>query len=154
MTTAAAAAPATTLAVRVPFHVARPSRRIELRPGPAPAPAPDANVPRVARLLALAHRWQRMLDEGEVLDYADLARLTGVTRARVSQIMDLLLLAPDIQEEILFMPGFRGRETVTERHLRPIATHKDWGDQRRWWRKATSPGFGTKTVEHRGEIPA
>lgn len=124
---------ASALAVRCEFHITRPSRRIELRPGPAPVPAPDANVPRVARLLALGHRYQRMIDEGEVLDYAELARVIGVTRARISQIMDLLLLAPDIQEEILLMPGFRGRETVTERHLRPIAAVADWRKQREVW---------------------
>ncbi len=132
MTAAVAPAPAA-LTVRVPFHLARPSRRIELRPGRAPEPAPGANVPRVARLLALAHHYQRLLDEGEVLDYADLARLTGVSRARVSQIMDLLLVAPDIQQEILFMPGFSGREKITERHLRPISASSDWGEQRELW---------------------
>lgn len=126
---------ATALAVRVPFHVARPSRRIELRPDRAPSPAPGANAPRVARLLALAHRYQRMLDEGEVLDYADLARLTSVTRARVSQIMDLLLLAPDLQEEILFMVGSAGRERVTEHDLRPITAMFGWLEQRKEWNR-------------------
>ncbi len=131
--TAAAEPAATALAVRVPFHVARPSRRIELRPGHAPEAAPGANVPRVARLLALAHLWQRRLGDGEVEDYAALAKPAGVTRARVSQIMDLLLLAPDIQEEILFLPGARGREPITERHLRPIAATANWREQAEQW---------------------
>ncbi|MCC6738241.1 MAG: hypothetical protein IT452_04285 [Planctomycetia bacterium] len=127
---------ATALAVRVPFHVARPSRRIELRHGRAPEPVPGANVPRVARLLALAHHYQRLLDEGEVLDYAGLAKAAGLTRARVSQIMDLLLLAPDIQEEILFLAAFERRETITERHLRPVAALQDWREQRAEWAAA------------------
>ncbi|NUN47670.1 MAG: hypothetical protein HUU15_02415 [Candidatus Brocadiae bacterium] len=131
--TAAAAPAVTALTVRVPFHVVRPSRRIELRPGRAPAPAPDANVPRVARLMALAHHYQRLLDGGEVVDYADLARISGVTRARVSQIMDLSLLAPDIQEEILSLTGFRGREPMTEHDLRPIAATLDWRAQWEAW---------------------
>jgi hypothetical protein len=125
---------ATALTVRVPFHVARPSRRIELRPGPTPVPARGANVPRVARLLALAHRWQLLLDAGAVVDYAALARDAGVTRARVSQIMDLLLLAPDLQEKILFMSGSTGREQITARDLRPIAGLPDWREQRARWK--------------------
>jgi hypothetical protein len=145
-------AAATALVVRVPFHVARPSRRIELRPGRAPEPAPNANVPRVARLLALAHHYQRLLDEGDVLNYADLARLTGVTRARVSQIMDLLILAPDIQEEILFLPGFKGRETITERHLRPIASMADWRGQGEAW-AVLKAGPGVEKLRAT-EIPA
>jgi hypothetical protein len=58
-------------------------------------------IPRVTRLMALAIKLQDMVDRGEVLDYADLARLGLVTRARLTQIMNLLLLAPDIQEQIL-----------------------------------------------------
>ena len=63
---------------------------------------PAEKVPRVARLLALAHKFQGMLDRGEVASMADLARLGRVSRARITQIMDLLLLAPEIQEEVLF----------------------------------------------------
>src|SRR5687767_1615544 len=59
------------------------------------------HVPRVARLMALAIKFQDMVDRGEVRDYADLARLGFVTRARLTQIMNLLLLAPDIQEQLL-----------------------------------------------------
>lgn len=59
-------------------------------------------VPRVARLLALAHKFQKMLDSGEVESMAELGRLGRVSRARVTQIMDLLMLAPEIQEEVLF----------------------------------------------------
>ena len=65
-------------------------------------------MPRVARLLALAHKFQGMLDRGEVASMAELARLGCVTPARITQIMDLLLLAPDIQEEILFLPAVEG----------------------------------------------
>ena len=64
------------------------------------APAPE-NVPRIAQLLALAHRFQGMLDRGEVESMAELARLGRVSRARITQIMDLLMLAPEIQEEVL-----------------------------------------------------
>ena len=62
----------------------------ELHPGHAAAPVAPGRVPRVARLLALAHRFEQLLHEGVVKDYADLGRLGHVTRARVSQIMVLL----------------------------------------------------------------
>ena len=62
---------------------------------------PAEKVPRVARLLALAHKFQAMLDRGEVESMAELARLGRVSRARVTQVMDLLMLAPEIQEEVL-----------------------------------------------------
>ena len=58
-------------------------------------------IPRITRLMALAIKFQDMVDRGEVRDYADLARLGYVTRARLTQIMNLLLLAPEIQEQIL-----------------------------------------------------
>ncbi|MFN0056486.1 MAG: hypothetical protein ACKV0T_30430 [Planctomycetales bacterium] len=75
-----------------------------------------------------------MIRDGEVRDYADLARLGHVTRARLSQIMDLLLLAPDIQEAILFLPPVDGGDDlVREQQLRKIVAALDWGKQRRCW---------------------
>ena len=66
-------------------------------------------------------------DQGEVTDYADLARLAHVSRARITQIMSLLLLAPDIQEAILFLPRTDGRGApVRERHVCPIVAVLDW----------------------------
>jgi hypothetical protein len=88
-------------------------------------------IPRVARLMALAIKFQDMVDRGEVRDYADLARLGYVTRARVTQIMNLLLLAPQIQEDLL-NPEFVGQQ-VHEKHLREIASLVAWRDQRRSW---------------------
>jgi hypothetical protein len=88
---------------KVRFDKGRKGRKV-LKIGEAAAvPPPRGRVPRVARLLALAHRFEKLIRDGDVRDFADLARLGHVTRARVSQIMDLLLLAPDIQEQILFM---------------------------------------------------
>ena len=69
-------------------------------------------------------------------DYADLARLGGVTRARMTQIMSLLNLAPDIQEEILYLPRTRqGRDAISTKKVLPIAQEMDWGRQRKWWLK-------------------
>ncbi len=81
-----------------------------------------------------------MIDAGEVRDYAELARLGHVTRARMTQIMNLLNLAPDIQEEILFLPPIEsGRDPIRELQLRPITLVPDWRKQRRMWRKL-APG--------------
>jgi hypothetical protein len=124
-----------TIECAVHFNLQAKGRK-ELHPGAAAAPVPVGRVPRVAKLLALAHRFERLLHEGVVKDYADLARLGHVTRARVSQIMLLLCLAPDIQEQILFwLATFRGKDFVQMRHLLPIAAVFEWKKQRQRWRE-------------------
>ena len=113
-----------------------------LREGGAPPPVPviPGRVPRAARLLALAHRFRGFLGTKEVADYADLARVAGVTRPRVTQIMNLLLLAPDLQEAVLDLPRtLEGPDPVTERHLRPIVAVPNWAIQREMWRALTGP---------------
>ena len=91
-------------------------------------------VPHVARLLAMAWRFEQLIQEGVVPDYAQLARLAKVSRARVTQIMNLRLLAPDIQEVILFLPPSQSRrDPLSERELRPIVAQHDWGRQRCLW---------------------
>src|SRR6516162_7690644 len=111
--------------------------RKELQAGPRPArPATGGRVPRVARLMALAHRFDGLVRSGAVKDYAELARLGHVSRARISQIMNLLNLAPDIQEALLFLPRTEhGRDPIHLRQLQPIACSIDWKKQRRQWRE-------------------
>ena len=127
-----------TLTYKCNLHLQRQQHgRLELRTGMAPVPvsASSGRVPRISRLMALAIRFQGLLDRGEVKDYADLARLGHVTRARVTQIMNLLNLAPDIQEAILFLPEVvGGRDPVKEWQIRPIAAEVHWGRQRGMWR--------------------
>lgn len=96
-----------------------------------------SRVPRIARLMALAIKFQDMVDRGEVRDYADLARLGYVTRARITQIMNLLSLAPDIQEHILFLIHDQTEGTPCERGLRQLLKATNWVDQRSAW---CSPG--------------
>src|ERR1019366_7005116 len=87
----------------------------------APVRAATGRLPRIARLMALAIKFDGMLREGVVADYADLARLGSATRARMTHIMNLLNLAPNIWEQIVFLPeGTEGQETVAERNLRPL----------------------------------
>src|SRR5687768_2171957 len=122
-----------TLECKVHFATSRRGRK-RLTAGEAPmAPAePDGRVPHVARLMALAIRMQGLLQTGGVSDSAELGRLGHVTRARVTQIMNLTMLAPDLQGQVLFLPCVhRGRSPVTEHDLRPIAAEPDWGRQRR-----------------------
>ncbi len=110
--------------------------RKELQAGPLNPPVAPGRVPRVSRLMALAIRFDGLVHEGTVADYAEIARLGHVTRARLTQIMNLLHLAPDIQEAILFMPCAElGGDPITERELRPIAAVPDWKKQRRMWRR-------------------
>ena len=88
--------------------------------------------------MALAIRLDGLVHSGVVTDYAELARLGHVTRARITQIMNLLLLAPDIQEAILFLPRVeRGRDPIHLRQLQPIALVPDWRKQRRFWHTLT-----------------
>src|SRR5262245_50714895 len=108
--------------------------RRELRRGEGPKPPPPGRVPRVARLLALAVRMDALVCQGAVGNYAELARLGHVTRARVTQVMNLLCLAPDIQEQILFLPRIEsGRDPIVLRDLQPIALTLGWPEQRRLW---------------------
>lgn len=96
--------------------------------------APPGRVPRVARLMALAIRFQRLLSDGQVASFAQLAQLTHVSRARLTQIMNFTLLAPDIQEALLFLPcTAKGRDPLRERELRPLMAQPDWQTQRRMW---------------------
>ncbi len=92
------------------------------------------NIPRVAKLLALAIRFEKLVKRGDIQDYADLARLGYVTRARITQIMNLLNLAPDIQEDILFLPNtMKGRDPILEKDMRPVAAVPNWSRQRKMW---------------------
>jgi len=127
-----------TITSAVHFRHGRGRRKV-LERGEAPAATVEpGSVPRVSRLMALALRLQRLVQSGEVTDYADLARLGHVTRARVTQIMNLLNLAPDIQEELLFLPRtVKGRDPIREIMVRPIAAQADWRNQRRLWKCLT-----------------
>ena len=99
-------------------------------------PGPPGRVPRVARLMALALRMDELVRTGQVASYSELASLGQVTRARISQILNLLYLAPDIQEALLCLsPTVRGRDAILLADLMPIAALLDWRKQRRLWRQ-------------------
>ena len=94
----------------------------------------EGRLPRIVKLMALAIKFERLIREGEIRDYAQLAELGHVTRARVTQIMNLNLLSPSIQEEILFLPRVtQGRDPIVIRDLQPIALEVDWKLQQKMW---------------------
>lgn len=106
------------------------------RPTDAPIKVDTGKLPRVTRLMALAIKFDGVIRDGAVRDYADLARLGLVTRARLTQIMNLLLLAPDIQEELLFLPKtMTGRDMISERSLRRLTAILRWDRQHKLWRE-------------------
>jgi len=124
---------ALTITKHVHFRRGRGTRKV-LEEGKPKAPEAPGRVPRISRLMALAIHMEELVEAGEVADYAELARLAHVSRARITQIMNLLHLAPDIQEEILFLPRTDGRRApIREYMVRPIAAIIDWRKQRRLW---------------------
>ena len=108
------------------------------------APEP-VRIPRITRLMALAIKFQDMVDHGEVRDYAEIARLGYVTRARMTQIMNLLNLAPDIQEQILLPDP--PKAIPCERNFRGIVGMAIWKEQRSRFAALRSPteDFGKPT---------
>lgn len=117
------------------IHFAIQQRRKVAMPGLAPDKrGPEGRVPRVSRLMALAIRFDRLLTDGVVGDLTELARLAHVTQPRMTQVMNLLHLAPGIQEDILYLPPIlTGKDTLTERDLRPITQLRHWKEQRAVW---------------------
>ena len=123
------AAPARVLTVSL--RRVRRGRAVAFDPvEPEPAP-PKRSAHRAAQMLALAHEFQRLIDTGELPDRAALAAQVGLTRARITQIMDLLLLAPDIQEAVLAADVESATLPPSERHLRAVVSERNWEDQRR-----------------------
>ncbi len=92
-------------------------------------------LPRITQVLALAINLEDIIRRGEAKDYADLARLSCLCRERISQIVRLNYLAPDIQVELLYLPPTASRRfPISETALRKIANLLSWADQRREWK--------------------
>jgi len=119
--------------VVVPIFRARQGKAVDLRTTPPPEAAPQRRPARVAHMLALAIRIEKMIESGELKDRAHAAANLGFTRARITQLLALTLLAPDIQEEILFLEVEDGVEQITERALRDVVSVDDCAEQRRRW---------------------
>ncbi|MCC6909099.1 MAG: hypothetical protein IT430_14240 [Phycisphaerales bacterium] len=124
------------------IHFAVKGNRKRAIAGPAPSKsAPKGRIPRISKLMALAIRFDQLIQDGVVANQSELARLAHVTQPRMTQIMNLLNLAPDIQEEILHLPEVtEGRDPITEREVRPVLQVPTWAAQRSAWR-GTAQGF-------------
>ena len=121
-----------TVSRKIHFQNSRRSKKT-IRSGEKPK-RKAARTPRISKLMALAIHFEQMLKDGHVQDMATLARYGQVTRARMTQIMNLLNLAPDIQETILNLPKITsGHESTTIRKLQTIALEPDWTTQRAIW---------------------
>lgn len=124
----------TTTHHEIHFQTGRRSRK-KIVEGTAPEspPLPAGQLPRVTKLMALAIRLDGLIAAGHVKDQAELSRLSHVTRARLTQIMNLRMLAPDIQESLLFLPPIlKGRAPILLRDLQPLASINDWHQQREY----------------------
>lgn len=113
----------------------RGRRRIDDRPPPSQL-VPQGRIPRVSRVMALAIQFDALWREGTVANTVELARLAHVTQPRITQVLNLLHLAPDIQEEILFLPlVLCGHDPIHEKTLRPISAQISFDTQRKMWSK-------------------
>jgi hypothetical protein len=99
---------------------------------PHPNVSAQGRLHRVSRLMALAIKCDGLIRSQVLRDYTDIAKLGRISKPRVTQIMNLLNLAPDIQEHLLFLPPTTScRDRISERHLRGITKLVDWNEQRK-----------------------
>lgn len=129
-----AEASAPRMLLKFEVHKTRKCGRKKLEQGIAPEPentkSGGGRAPRISKLMALAIHLQNLVAQGAIRDYAEIARLTGLTRARVTQIMNLNLLAPRIQEDILFLPKIhKGHDPLSERSIRHVVKEVYWDKQ-------------------------
>lgn len=118
---------------KLDFKTGKRSAKTIVEAGTQPEQPTTGRLPRITKMMALAIRLDHLIKSGQVTDQAELARLGHVTRARLTQIMDLNLLASEIQEEILFMPLTNAPKSIIERNLRHIAKQHSWKEQRELW---------------------
>jgi hypothetical protein len=109
---------------------------------PPPAVVPVVRPARVAVMLALAHKIAAAITAGRLHDQADAARRLDLTRARITQLLALLALAPDLQERVLFLESIDGIEPLTERALRRTIRTWSWDTQRAIYQSLTPTSSG------------
>ena len=123
-------------AVEIQFPLHLPVRSAGKLEPSCDRPPGKGRLPRVTPVMALAISFKDMIQRGEGRDYADLARLGCLTRERMSQIMELVWLAPDIQHEVLELPPTAtARFPISEVAVRRIAGILAWEAQRQEWEK-------------------
>jgi hypothetical protein len=124
------------VSANVRFETRRKGTRCLVQtPETTPQEPRRGRLPRITRLMALAIHFDGLIQSGAVRNYSELARLGNVTRARMTQIMNLLMLAPEIQEELLFLPRVeQGRDHLILQDLQDVAATSGWRDQKKIWK--------------------
>jgi hypothetical protein len=120
---------------KLEFKSGKRTAKAIVEAGTQPEQPTPVRLPRITKMMALAIRLDHLIKSGQVTDQAELARVGDVSRARLTQIMDLNLLAPDIQEELLHLPLHLLERGLKERDLRKVAASAEWGTQRKLWIK-------------------
>ncbi len=115
----------------------RDGKRVVFAEGEQPAKRePVGRIPRITRFMALAIYYEDLIRQGHVRDYAEIATLGHVTRARVTQIMNLRLLAPDIQDNLLNLQRIvAGRDSIGLREMQAVALEPNWRIQQENWNR-------------------
>lgn len=124
-----------------------PHGRHRITPPKPPRRPPTPRLPHITKLMALAIRLEHLLATGQVKDQAEIARGAGITRARVTQILNLTQLAPDIQQAILDLePTTERVPHFREGEVRQIAIKANWGQQRKLWKRLSNRPNPTGTT--------
>jgi hypothetical protein len=118
---------------KLEFKSGKRTAKMIVGAGAQPEHPMPSRLPRITKMMALAIRLDHLIKSGQIKDQAELARVGHVSRARLTQIMNLLYLAPDIQEEILFLSDSK-KQVYLERHVRITAGKISWSEQRQDWR--------------------
>jgi hypothetical protein len=120
---------------KLEFKSGKRTAKMIVEAGTQPEQPMPSRLPRITKMMALAIRLDHLIKSGQVTDQAELARVGHVSRARLTQIMDLNLLAPDIQQEILELQNFSEiKGFPREIDIRQIAESHCWRTQRNRWR--------------------
>ncbi|MCY2976990.1 MAG: hypothetical protein NTW52_20235 [Planctomycetota bacterium] len=119
---------------KLEFKTGKRSAKTIVEAGTQPEQPTPVRLPRITKMMALAIRLDHLIKSGQVSDQAELARVGHVSRARLTQIMDLNLLAPEIQEQILTVDEYKEKLIkVPEREFRLLASALNWKEQRIRW---------------------
>lgn len=106
-------------------------RRTQFTSAPMPPRAARSERrAKIAKTLALAHHVEASIQAGRFEYAASVYRSLGLDNSRLYQVLSLRRLAPDIQEDVLFLTAPDGVEPFTEKALRAIARILDWAEQR------------------------
>ena len=90
--------------------------------------------PRLRQLLLLAYQTQELIRSKKAAGLKQVSGWTGISHQRLNQIMNLLLLCPSIQEEIILSSN-KQLFKIPEYSIRQITKEPDWDEQHILWKK-------------------